>query len=395
MPLLRNAVILSLCLSSSAGFSQTAIPQDVELLRDVEFGKAGARTLRMHILRPRTPPRDPMPTLVYIHGGGWVSDSTNGIHRKESAIKHLIPFARAGFCCASIEYRLSTEAVFPAQIEDCKCAIRFLRAKARVYNLDVNRIGVWGSSAGGHLAALLGTTGGVEEFEGNGGWPQFSSRVQAVCDFYGPTDFLSVTGKDAELLKSVRQLLGGLIKENRSKASKASPITYAAKDAPPFLIVHGDRDTVVPISQSQSLYNVLKRQGIDVELRVVKGAGHGLLASDEGSRELARAFFERHLVRSSGMRSGAHAGGLVPVRLPAPLAHAAPPRLTVPDHPLVGSKTAPVDRRDARRRACNPSVSCTEGATNRRLLFLTLPAAIVPVTVRSQKRHRYKFKVRT
>src|SRR5262245_53951430 len=128
------------------------LPEGVELLRDVEYGKGGKRALRLHILRPKKAPKDTMPVLVWIHGGGWMAGS------RDTGIGILALFVGRGYICASIEYRFSSEAVFPAQIHDCKCAIRFLRAKAKEYNLDPDRIGVWGSSAGGHLAALLGTS---------------------------------------------------------------------------------------------------------------------------------------------------------------------------------------------------------------------------------------------
>jgi acetyl esterase/lipase len=140
----------------------------------------------MHIVRPKptSPAVKPMPVIVWIHGGAWIGGS------KDSGIPLLLPFAKRGYFCASISYRFSKEAKFPAQIEDCKCAIRFLRAKAKEFNIDTERIGVWGESAGGHLAAMLGTAGDVKEFEGSGGWEGFSSRVSAVCDWFGPSDLL-------------------------------------------------------------------------------------------------------------------------------------------------------------------------------------------------------------
>jgi acetyl esterase/lipase len=159
---------------------------EVEVLSDVEYGKGGDVSLKMRVLRPKTLPKQPMPVLVWIHGGGW-EDGTP----KESGDRHLMRFAQRGYLCATIDYRLSGKAIFPAQIEDCKCAIRFLRSQAKAYHLDPDRIGVWGESAGGHLAALLGTSGGVTELEGSGGHAEFSSRVQAVCDWYGPSDLVA------------------------------------------------------------------------------------------------------------------------------------------------------------------------------------------------------------
>src|SRR5262245_3037543 len=213
------------------------IPDNVELLRDVEFGTGGGRPLKMHILRPKSPPAQPMPVLVWIHGGAWQSGSRDG------GIGKLAPYAARGYFCASVEYRLSGEAVFPAQIEDCKCALRYLRAKADGYKIDPNRIGVWGSSAGGHLVALLGTSAYVKELEGKGGCAQLSSRVHAGCHLGGPTDLIENVGNSQKAAQgAVGKLLGGAPLEKEALAKLASPITHITKDAPPFLIVHGDMD---------------------------------------------------------------------------------------------------------------------------------------------------------
>jgi len=277
---------------------QLIVPADVELIRDVEFGKGGGRPLKLDILRPKDLPKEPVPVIVFVHGGGW------SMGRKEGGIQRLVPLAEHGYFCATIEYRLNGEAVFPAQIEDCKCAIRFLRAKAEEYNIDPNRIGAWGTSAGGHLVALLGTSGGVKELEGKGGWAKCSSRVQAVCDFFGPADLLSLAedaGKNkfrgrAEFdskRNAVAILLGGPIEENKDKAAKASPITYVSKDDPPFLICHGDQDELVPIRQSERLCEALEKVGVEANLHVIKGAAHGV--RDAEVDKLVVDFFDKHL----------------------------------------------------------------------------------------------------
>ena len=197
---------------------------------------------------------------------------------------------------ASINYRLSQHALFPAQIEDCKAAIRWLRANAAKYNLDPDHIGVWGVSAGGHLVALLGTTGGVKEFEGKGGNLDQSSRVQASSTGAGRPD-LATMGKLADKPDTVvARLIGGPAQENKEKARKASPITYVGKDAAPFLIMHGDKDDLVPLAQSEVLAEALKKAGVEVKLQVVKGSGHGgpAFISPE-SRKLIEDFFAKHL----------------------------------------------------------------------------------------------------
>jgi acetyl esterase/lipase len=272
--------------------AEPPLPAGVDLVRDVQFGTGGGRPLRLHLLRPRTMPPAPMPVLVWIHGGAWQSGS------KDGGIPMLGRFAQRGYLGASVEYRLSQEAIFPAQIEDCKCAIRFLRAKAKEYHLDPDRIGAWGSSAGGHLVALLGTSGDAKDLEGKGGWQEFSSRVQAVCDWFGPTDFLKMDAAGSQLKHDgpdspESRLIGGPIQANPEKAARANPITYVTRDDPPFLIMHGDQDPLVPLNQSELLFAALKKAGVDAALHVVKGAGHGF-----GGREIdamVDAFFDARL----------------------------------------------------------------------------------------------------
>lgn len=271
-------------------------PPAVELVPDVVYTERAARPLKMHILRPKTLPKEPMPAIVFLHGGGWFEGHPN---RGLAALAH---FAERGYLCASVEYRLSGEARFPAQIEDAKEAVRFLRAKAAEFQIDPDRIGVWGQSAGGHLAALVGTSGGVKELEGAGGWQKFSSRVQAVVNWNGPVDFLEpVQMKHWAERKSdaVVRLIGGEPEANREKALRATPATYATKDDPPFLIVHGDADEVVLPSQSESLHQALRRAGVDATLNVVKGAGHfgvdGVSPLPADLAAMMDAFFDKHL----------------------------------------------------------------------------------------------------
>jgi acetyl esterase/lipase len=267
------------------------IPDDLELIRDVEYGKGGDVSLKLDILRPKKAPAEPMPVVVYIHGGGWKGGSKNNMPGPCTVL------AQRGYFCASVEYRLSQVAPFPAQIEDCKCAIRFLRAHAKQYNIDPNRIGVWGHSAGGHLVALLGTSGDAKDLEGKGGWQDESSRVQCVIDCFGPADF-TILAKDQNAPQGgmgspVAQLLGGPLAEKADLAAKASPITYVSKDDPPILIMHGDQDPTVPVNQSERFYEVLKKAGVDATLHVVKGAGHGFGGPE--IEAVTAAFFDKHL----------------------------------------------------------------------------------------------------
>jgi enterochelin esterase-like enzyme/dienelactone hydrolase len=222
-----------------------------------------------------------------------------------------VSFLRDGFAVASINYRFSQHAIFPAQIEDCKAAIRWLRANATTYNIDSSRIGVWGSSAGGHLAAMLGTTGDVKEFD-VGEHRDLSSRVQAVCDWFGPTDFTQMSkfpsNIDHDAAGSPESLLiGGPVQQNREKAARANPITYVTKDDAPFLIMHGDQDPLVPMNQSELLYDTLKKAGVDATFQSVKGAGHGLNGLE--NNRMVYEFFAKHLLRGSANIAAAIPGG--------------------------------------------------------------------------------------
>jgi acetyl esterase/lipase len=178
---------------------------------------------------------------------------------------------RRGYLVVSVNYRLAPQYKFPAQIEDVKCAIRFLRAKASNYGLNPEKIGVWGGSAGGHLVALLGTTDAGAGLEGSGGYSNQSSRVRAVVDFFGPAELNTMfRGHQLDVMENVF----GVTDPESPVLKVAGPVTYISKDDPPFLIVHGDKDAVVPLNQSQILYDRLLAAGVPAKLVVVKNAGH-------------------------------------------------------------------------------------------------------------------------
>jgi len=266
-----------------------ASPPGVQVLRDLEYVPGGHERNRLDLYLPEKAAR-PLPVIVWVHGGGWTNgDKTNG---------PAFRFATIGYAVASINYRFSQHAIFPAQIHDCKAAIRWLRANARKYGLDSNHIGAWGGSAGGHLVALLGTTTGVKELEGPGGNEDQSSRVQAVVDWYGPTDFLTVGAKDTRT-----NLIGGDPQANKEKAAKASPMTYVSKDAAPFLIMHGDKDKTVPISQSETFAQALQKAGVEATFVVVKGSGHvSPLFNSPEHRKQVEDFFAKHLTKPTPAR---------------------------------------------------------------------------------------------
>ena len=272
-------------------------PDDVEWLRNIEFGKGGEQKLTMHILRPKKLPKEPMPVLVYIHGSAWMRDN------KDLAVARLIATAQQGYFGAAIQVRTSGEAAFPAQIEDSKCAIRFLRAKAKEYHIDTNRIGVWGDSSGGHLSALMGTSGNAKELEGNGGWAEFSSRVHAVCPMCPAIDFQSPDWPERHNMPNgpaFRLLRGDPRKDKMELAKKASPLTYITKECPPFFIVHGDNDRTVPYSQGKLLYDALKKAGVEATLHTIKGGDHGVVHQQD--KLVVTEFFDKQFKKAASTR---------------------------------------------------------------------------------------------
>lgn len=238
-------------------------------LLDIPFAAVEGHQLRLNLFLPKDVKNPPL--VLFIHGGGWVSGN-----RTEAPVR----IAERGYALASIEYRLSSEATFPAQIFDCKGAVRWLRAHSQEYGYDASSIAAMGTSAGGHLAVLLGTSNNEEDLEGDvGGNLDQSSSVQLVVDYYGPVDFVLRSKDQPEQTEQkggiVYALLGGPVQENIEKAKLASGAFNVTADAPPLLIFHGTKDTSVLINQSERLFSVYKEKGLPVTFQKVEGAGHG------------------------------------------------------------------------------------------------------------------------
>ncbi len=290
-PLLLAVSLLIMTLPASAPAAEAPRPPKppagVKAIYNLEYIQGGHERNKLDLYLPEKP-KGPMPLIVCVHGGGWGAGSKENVP--------AFPMLLDGYAVASINYRLLQHAPFPAQIQDCKAAIRWLRAHAKQYRLDPDHVAVWGHSAGGHLVALLGTTAGVKAFEGNGGHLDQSSRVQAVVDWAGPADLWSLYGHISDPKAGPSVLLGGAVHGNKAKALAASPITYVSKDAAPFFIVHGDKDDLVPISQSQRLAEALKKAGAEVTLRTLVGIRHGSPEFFGGeARRLTEEFLRRHL----------------------------------------------------------------------------------------------------
>ncbi len=279
--------------SPTAGLPEPAHPSaGVALYRDVEYGRIDDRPLLLDLYLPQKS-RAPVPAVVWVHGGGWAGGTK---HPTPAA-----PLVSSGYAVASVAYRLSGEAKWPAQIEDCKAAVRWLRARSKDLGIHPGRIGAWGGSAGGHLVALMGTAGDAKDLEGAAGNAAQSSRVQAVCDFFGPTDFLRFDGHGSKLIMGapdslIAQLLGGPLARNKEKAAQANPVAYVTKDDPPFLIMHGDKDDIVPLDQSEVFHAALKKARVSSELVVMPGAGHGFAGPQVMKR--VTEFFDQHLKKA-------------------------------------------------------------------------------------------------
>jgi len=265
-------------------------PPGSKVFRDLAYVPGGHARQKLDLYLPASGAR--LPVIVWIHGGGFRMGS-----KSDGA---PVEYLARGYAVASLDYRLSGDALFPAQIEDCKAAVRWLRANAERYRLDPARFAAWGASAGGHLAAMLGTTGHVRDFDVGSHLDQ-SSRVQAVVDYFGPTDFLQMdahrlpngmTHDDAGSPESL--LIGGPLQENREKAARANPIAYVTKEAPPFFICHGDRDLLVPHHQSELLAEALRKAGVPVTFHTCVGDGHGRL-TDPAVPRLTQEFLAKWL----------------------------------------------------------------------------------------------------
>lgn len=285
-------VLLLLALAGSLAGCTTSAPPGARKLANLEYTRAPGRPLKLDLYLPNGA-TNKLPVLVWIHGGAWKMGSKDWCP--------IAPLVTNGIAVASIEYRLSNEAKFPAQIMDCRAAIRWLRANAATHGLDAQHIGAFGASAGGHLAALLGTASEVKEWD-TGGHLDLSPRVQCVVAFYPPTDLDELTSGwfwRKVSFSDVGRLIGGAVERNRDRVARANPVNHLSKDTPPFYLLHGDRDRLVPIRQSELLHTALKQAGVPVHFEVVPGKGHAIGPPPEAVPRL-NDFLRQHLGAGNG-----------------------------------------------------------------------------------------------
>jgi acetyl esterase/lipase len=266
---------------------------EVDQVRDIDYVGANNPRQTLDLLLPKDHATRKRPLVVFIHGGAWNSG------KKEDGLSVIRALASTGdYVTATLNYRLSQEAPWPAQIHDCKAAIRFLRGKADEYGIDAGNIGIMGISAGGHLVSMLGTCGTADSLEGDlGAFPKQSSQVQCVVNFFGPTNFLSFTG-DPNRPNAITALLGGPGPQLMEKAREASPVTWVTDKSAPFFTAHGTKDTLVPYSQAEEIHSALTKAGVESHLITMEGAGHGFSSGDLNQR--IRQFLDNHLRQQHG-----------------------------------------------------------------------------------------------
>ena len=276
--------------------TETAVPEGVKVLHDLEYARVEGSPLQLDLYLPESKRRPPL--FVWVHGGGWTRGDKAEINSS------IIDLTRDGFAVASLNYRLGGVALHPKQVQDLKGGIRWLRANADRYGFDAGRIAIGGGSAGGHLALLLGLSGGVEALEGDvGDNLSQSSRVQAIVDLYGPSDLEAFAKAKPKFQK----------RKSDELLRSASPLHYLTSDDPPLLIMHGEQDPVVPVALSQLLHDRYKQAGLDSELHIIPGAGHGGRSfKDPQTHQWIREFLIKHLgdPAAQGSRTGSRANGV-------------------------------------------------------------------------------------
>jgi acetyl esterase/lipase len=285
----RTIVLIALGLWTAV--AQAASSKAGGIVRDIEFGKVADASLKLDLYLPAGKLRSPL--LVWVHGGAWRSGS-----RKDMPLGKLVA---EGYAVASVDYRLSTQAKFPAQIHDLKAAIRFLRGHGNEWRLSSKKILIAGDSAGGHLAALVGVSNGNPELEGDpGNHRAQSSDVQGVISFYGGANLTTILKQSTPHGLSVRVpaldlLLGGQPDDLPALARLASPVFHVDRNDPPLLLLHGDQDPQMPVNQALELAGAYQKVKAPVQLEIVSGAAHGGgIFYDDERLAVVRSFLKRH-----------------------------------------------------------------------------------------------------
>jgi acetyl esterase/lipase len=278
-----------LAITSAPAQPGPTVPDTVTFEAGIEYTNPDDQHLKLNMARPKAGD-GPFPCVLCIHGGGFRAGKREGYDGQ------IIRLAEKGYVAVTVSYRLAPKYPFPAAIHDTKAAVRWLRANAKKYNIDPNRIGVTGGSAGGHLAQFLAVTSDVKEFEGDGGNPEQSSKVKCVVNYYGPSDFTKSYGKSVDAAEVLPLFLGGNLEKARALHIKASPLYWVTPNAAPTLCIHGSEDQYVAHEQAVWIVDKLKAANVEAELLTIDGAKHGFKGKDAETAEKAMiAFFDKHL----------------------------------------------------------------------------------------------------
>lgn len=265
------------------------VPDSVIWEEGIEYSNPENTHLQLNLARPKTGD-GPFPTVLCIHGGGFRAG------KRDSYDALCVSLAERGYVAATITYRLAPQHKFPAAVHDTKAAVRWLRANAKTYKINPEKIGVTGGSAGGHLAQFLGVTANVPQFEGTGGNADRPSHVNCVVNVYGPSDFTKSYGKSVDAHEVLPLWFGGNLETALALHIQGSPLYWVTPNAAPTLCIHGTEDKYVAHEQAVWLVDKLKAATVEAELLTLPGAGHGFKGADaEKANEALFAYFDKHL----------------------------------------------------------------------------------------------------
>ena len=287
-----TVLVVSVAIPAQHVSAQDAAPDGVVFEKNIEYSNPDDQHLQLNMARPSVG-QGPFPAVVCIHGGGFRAGSREGFNRL------CLNLAQHGYVAVTVSYRLAPKYQFPAAVHDVKAAVRWMRANADKYNIDPNRIGTTGGSAGGHLAQFLGVTSDVGNFEGDGGNADYSSSVDCVVNFYGPSDFTKSYDASVDAAEVLPLFLGGNVQQERRRHIEASPLYWVTPNAAPTLCIHGTEDSYVAHEQAVWLIDRLKASQVEARLMTIDGADHGFRGATKEVRaeiEDARiAFFDKYL----------------------------------------------------------------------------------------------------
>ncbi len=285
-------VVSSLLIPFQTASAQDAIPDSVSFEKDIEYANPDGQHLQLNMARPKDGD-GPFPAVICIHGGGFRAGTREGFNEL------CLQLSQRGYVAVTVSYRLAPKYQFPAAVHDVKAAVRWVRANAAKYDIDPDRIGTTGGSAGGHLAQFLGVTSGVKQFEGDGGNAEYSSSVDCVVNFYGPSDFTKSYDASVDAAEVLPLFLGGNLQQQRQRHIEASPLSWVTPEASPTLCIHGTNDNYVAHEQAIWLIDRLNASGIEATLMTIENGDHGFrTSSPEVKARIENArfeFFDKHL----------------------------------------------------------------------------------------------------